>query len=1336
MLRIRNLFFVATLFFAQNGLADTQFETDPQNFYVDGQSINKALSTVNNIMCMVSAMRPDAFVNDGAYAATIYEEDCETGAADASSEQSAATATSAASSSTASSTTTTTGEGKTANTAVLQVSRLNSISPVKTLAWVSVPAQNPDAEDEFDMKIYADVAQTGGVTETSPNGDFEMNFSMHVDGAKGYLRDGDYLGQGYIEASGGAIRFKERLRNGNNDIAAVFLANGDKRGVYKEFAGFSLWDEQTMGPAPWWEPGWYESATEEEREEANSYFVEVEAVYQFYLSAADKGYCRRLSEAYQLDWPTQDQILAREAEEFAKEEAARDAGQTYEIDWDSIWQPTKTPVYEVGGIDETTGAYANAGLVVGEECFTVDRAKAQRNVHRYGVYNTDGSRLANSNPGFPMLAEVDRELEDGTTVKDRVHAWADYWGVHVDPRGRPLIDENTIFERENHGYVASSDTVKQQFTLRTSDLRIEKRTTSYVALNDIDGISLAWHTGDSWWRTEFQSLFGDQAVLLDQFQEFEGKFDAATSTFTFTEGINFDSGYEKKSLTDEGFEAISFTTTEWQNSMFKEWGVTIQNNEDGTTTKIKEDWYHKEVRSLGVWSHDTRQWYDIPEGAMNAPSSAEKGAGIRTETNEFVSAADITETLYCIRECLDGSKIPTTFEDALNQNYDESGYVTSPYFDIGEYLKADITKTVVDRGFWNFSEAAEDFATSVGTNDDHRVLVGRQIAIADYVNGDSNLPLYSRADGFQDTGAVSSDGKTGDGKLRFWSWDGFSSTNLNKLLSKSSDPSDYGVVPAVHLDLKEIPASGSGVIKMVVTVVEGDDAQLQGGERAVSSEANLNWSSDGETFTVTIPETASTTMTLVTRDNVAFSGTYGNSDADSYGYSGGQVMTGTADGTGITYKMWRIFSGHDNLDNLYTGGLGEFFEPNRRYTASVDISTVSGDTLTWSMDDRYAYSYIDQDGNVQEESGGQVNTVGVQELRFMFGTYNDNEVTREETFRKGDYREGLQLADMGSYTQSDGQILDQNGVALGKGATANEILATMENPEDALRDARYRMPENEWDSRSIAWGIRTGELVPESELAKMECRTNGLANEYDDHPVYGRSSDVKRYCSYKLWEDVTTKYNISLETRPNYEVIYANAVDTNAVIGDVVQIDEPKTLYYQVPETLDANGDAVFGKDAGKRIRLEFSGHGNLWGIPGFVYDTATGEDLGEFVNGWKDTYRYISRFVIPDGGELEDGIDSSIKYKVKALDGEEWLTPADGTITGVADLRGLYTTLYDGDESDLVKDRDLRVIGFEDYDGDGVNDNDRYIGDEPTPTVNNGETAVVHGEIIYDPTP
>ena len=86
--------------------------------------------------------------------------------------------------------------------------------------------------------------------------------------------------------------------------------------------------------------------------------------------------------------------------------------------------------------------------------------------------------------------------------------------------------------------------------------------------------------------------------------------------------------------------------------------------------------------------------------------------------------------------------------------------------------------------------------------------------------------------------------------------------------------------------------------------------------------------------------------------------------------------------------------------------------------------------------------------------------------------------------------------------------------------------------------------------------------LPRRLSCKYECRKNGLAQEYDNHPVYGRSSDVKRYCSYKAVGRCKREGTIMLETRPNYEVIYANQVDTNAVIGEVVQIDEPRTMYY------------------------------------------------------------------------------------------------------------------------------------------------------------------------------
>ena len=148
-------------------------------------------------------------------------------------------------------------------------------------------------------------------------------------------------------------------------------------------------------------------------------------------------------------------------------------------------------------------------------------------------------------------------------------------------------------------------------------------------------------------------------------------------------------------------------------------------------TTVKEEWYHKEIRNLGVWSHDTRQWYEISAEAMADPTSATREAGIRTETNEFISPKDITETLYCIRECLDGVKVQQTFADALsmfggNSGGQEggamggqegeamggqeggntggagggnSGFVTSPYADVGEYLKEDVTQIRVERGF-------------------------------------------------------------------------------------------------------------------------------------------------------------------------------------------------------------------------------------------------------------------------------------------------------------------------------------------------------------------------------------------------------------------------------------------------------------------------------------------------------------------------------------------------------------------------------------------------------------------------------------------------------------
>ena len=70
------------------------YDDDPQDFYVEGQSINSSLAQANAIICYMSNMRPDQLVNDGNYKAIVYKDDCETSKKAATSEAASATATS------------------------------------------------------------------------------------------------------------------------------------------------------------------------------------------------------------------------------------------------------------------------------------------------------------------------------------------------------------------------------------------------------------------------------------------------------------------------------------------------------------------------------------------------------------------------------------------------------------------------------------------------------------------------------------------------------------------------------------------------------------------------------------------------------------------------------------------------------------------------------------------------------------------------------------------------------------------------------------------------------------------------------------------------------------------------------------------------------------------------------------------------------------------------------------------------------------------------------------------------------------------------------------------
>ena len=115
---------------------------------------------------------------------------------------------------------------------------------------------------------------------------------------------------------------------------------------------------------------------------------------------------------------------------------------------------------------------------------------------------------------------------------------------------------------------------------------------------------------------------------------------------------------------------------------------------------------------------------------------------------------------------------------------------------------------------------------------------------------------------------------------------------------------------------------------------------------------------------------------------------------------------------------------------------------------------------------------------------------------------------------------------------------------------------------------------------------------------------------------------------------------------------------------------------------------------------------------------------MGEFYNGaWNENLRYVNRFVIaPYNGvdpELyEKGSDT--KYKVKALNGDQWLK-LKASAKGSLD--------YSLTEGNLPSWNNLINVGPKTEDG---NDNANSIGAKPVDAdlINSGKPAVIHGDV------
>ena len=177
--------------------------------------------------------------------------------------------------------------------------------------------------------------------------------------------------------------------------------------------------------------------------------------------------------------------------------------------------------------------------------------------------------------------------------------------------------------------------------------------------------------------------------------------------------------------------------------------------------------------------------------------------------------------------------------------------------------------------------------------------------------------------------------------------------------------------------------------------------------------------------------------------------------------------------------------------------------------------------------------------------------------------------------------------------------------------------------------------------------------------------------------------------------------------------------------GTPVVIDQPKTLELDTTSFTTANS-GIAAADIGKTYSLWFEGFGNLFNIPGGVFDTCTGEFLGEYFYGnWSETcHRWASKFTIPAGSVVTDNSASPAKnYFVKALSGDEFLkvlSTSEKNALPARDYSALTKAIM-GPATDLV-----------DTGPNGTAEN--YIGTVPTTLLNSGEPSVLMGEVIAAP--
>ena len=714
-------------------VASQTYNLDKKEIYTANNEVENNLSEANNILCTISKLKIEQFIDKGPYKAQVYDSRCDVGAARQAAQNAAQQGNQNNNQN---------NDVEIPSTFVIDVtsafSEIRNADYLEVRGWFFQKGDYAEAQEDYegmwdaepDMTIYFLAKVLSGATADDPNGEIELDFVAESacknapyqsydeakqaaldagldEGSQSFYEDyidhyykcrpeGEQMGSGRLDTTDGQILF---LGPRNEPILMTDNQNG-RDGIFKTYASECFIDGVYVD---YWERENDPDICGEQGDQ-NPNFWEGELIIGFSYDENTKASCTKLISANR----------RTRADDFSDVVITDDTENFKSLDFRFDEFPWNAERYRIDELCESTNA-ADAKLAVWE----------------YGLYTTaDDLRYDMKNPGFELKSDEEFQSPYDENRTESIYAWADYWGTHVNEEMRANITDTTSFSKVN-----SDDTAT--YNLKQRKMNIRKMSIDQVSLNSLSGTEIDLHiewdlkdTGsDCWWNDTDPGGW-----------RYTGEFDGTTPVLR--DAMDRDSNGEDDRCQKERWRSLNVPVDSGRDIFLGYWDadyssgggafvfdravIRDENNrwtgeEDITLFAFTPDEYLEawdDNRNVAdgvemwrnLWAHGRGQGYEIKADALADPASEL----VRRRTEKDISISELAGlTLGCIERCMSGTSFTTYFNEALaliaqgTADSPATGDISSPYTspalaggDTTALPTGPYVRSGTDKGYW------------------------------------------------------------------------------------------------------------------------------------------------------------------------------------------------------------------------------------------------------------------------------------------------------------------------------------------------------------------------------------------------------------------------------------------------------------------------------------------------------------------------------------------------------------------------------------------------------------------------------------------------------------